>query len=747
MPKLRVQRSPVLMSLCLATLAAISGCGGGSSQPVESPATQAQAAVDPDDAALQHAYQQPSAANGALTATPTPETTVAVVVPVTNVSLPPSTSAEAPAAPAPAPAPAPADEAPTVIAAASGEAMPPAPTTSGTCGADVGNWTVPVPTRLNATVPLRSLNQPGSRLYYVSSARGNDKTADIYFWDGSRIVDSKGSPTDANGAAYGTDPMNPSAAVKAFKRWAYVGPRANPLSDIGTPGAVGSPTPATRAGYPDWWMFARGETFDLFEDLLSFERESNPAATIANGSLNVSGGKSATERQVVGAYGNLCLPRPRFTHPTLGFLTSYTKLGRPALKNVAYLSLHFDGHHQLPVGQYGGITLLYHGAESTNILFEDLWLDAAPVNIGQKSAAQITFRRSLITDAYSKDGKSHVQGFYYEGSREGRLRIEESILLRNGFRGDPKAMAWPPSGDQVWNLYNRNMYFHGEINSMQSGVFDSVSMLGTSGDQFRPGVRLERNFFYQGYVSLGAYGGYADTAGATGSILDNVLQRFVASGTLDNRGQPGWGFSLTSGAYGVEVARNIVTGAQHSANESALDISPLSWPCYAHTYKYATRNNRIHSNIFDTGNAVAGSVSVQHGIAGESPLGCSGVIGSGVTGNQVYGNVLINGQSKTSSLKLLGSLATALTSTDTVYSNNKMFTNRSAAASTLGWTDANRTLKTYLQSRGVTVTSADGFPEYFERATQMRRGQWKPDFTSRAINTYIRAGFGMTAPQ
>ena len=439
----------------------------------------------------------------------------------------------------------------------------------------MGNWTVPVPSTRDANVPLRSLQQPGSRLFYISAATGSDATGDIYFWDGSRIIDSAGNPADAGGNAYGTDPMNPSAAVKAFKRWAYVAPRQSG-DDIGTHGPVGTPVVATRGGYPDWWLFKRGETFDLTQDLLSFEREANPGATSVTESLSVSGGRSATERQIVGAYGNVCADRPRFVHPQQGFVTRWEYVGFPLFKNVAYLSLHFDGHDRSqPAGTYTGLTMLYQGSANTNILFEDMWFDAASINVSSNNGAQITLRRSLVTDNYSTDGSS-AQGIYYAGSRAGKLRIEESILLRNGFVGGDPKQVWPPAGSQTWDQFGRNLYVSGETSNMDSAFVDSVSMMGASGDQFRPGLRLERNFFYQGYVSMGAYGGYPDSDGATGTITDNVLQRFVGSGTNNNIGQPGWGMGLTSGAYSVEVARNIVTGAQYAGTGAAFGISPLS---------------------------------------------------------------------------------------------------------------------------------------------------------------------------
>ncbi|MBL0729609.1 hypothetical protein [Piscinibacter sp. HJYY11] len=611
-------------------------------------------------------------------------------------------------------------------------------TSTNVCTQEPG-WTTPRPSAADQSGTLTRIDQPGSRLHYIDSTAGSDQTGEIYFWDGQQIIDARGSSTDRTGRAYGTDPMNPSSAVKPFRRWAYVGPRANG-ADVGQRGFVGSPNGGTRAGFPDWWLFARGRTFDLTQDLLSFEREANPGATTVNSSLSVPGGRSASERQIVGAYGDLCRARPRFVHPMLGFVTAIARPTSP-LRHVAYLSLHFDGHDRSSGSNFGGVTMLYQTTASIDILFEDLWLDATSVNIGGGNAGQFTFRRVLLTDAFSPEGREHVQGLYYEGARQGRLRIEESILLRNGFRGDPALMTWPPSGSQVWNIYNRNLYVHGETDTTTSGLFDSVSMMGTSGDQFRPGMRVERNFFYQGYVAMGAHGGYPESEGATGAITDNVLQRFVGRGTQDNRGQPGWGFSLTSGAHRVEVARNVVTGAQHSASEYALQLSPLSWTCYAHTYRYATRDNHVHDNVFDSGSAAP--IGIELGVVGESPAGCANYPGNGVLGNRIENNIFLSGSASESTYTLRGTRLASGDPAASSFAGNRLFSSRGAAATTLGWPAQQRTLKTYLQSRGVNVTSDDGFPEYFELATQLRRGQWRMEWHSRSLNNYFREGFGM----
>ena len=112
-----------------------------------------------------------------------------------------------------------------------------------------------------------------------------------------------------------------------------------------------------------------------------------------------------------------------------------------------------------------------------------------------------------------------------------------------------------------------------------------------------------------------------------------MLLRFKGSGTNDNRGHPGWGFSLTSGAYQVEVARNIVSGAQHPVSDYGLQIAPLDWYCYSHVFEYPTQENDIHDNVFDTAGA-AGAISILDGVRTDD-VDCSGWTYPGLVGNTI----------------------------------------------------------------------------------------------------------------
>jgi hypothetical protein len=596
---------------------------------------------------------------------------------------------------------------------------------------DVQGWMTAKPTPYDPSASLLSPKQKGSRLIYISSVRGKDETGDFYFWDGVQIVDSQGKSRDSKGMPYGDDPVLPTNAVRPFKSWAAVAPRNDP-GELGTLNPSFGTTPVTRAGYPDWWLFARNETFDLASEFR------NLVPTVASNpnfvaSLAVSGGRSFVEPQVISAFGSYCLPRPRFTNAVHYFITRFESSYAPPFRNVLYSSLHFDGRG-LKEGT-GGLFLLGQTTQSKGIVFEDIWFDAAHINIGQKNNGEITIRRSLITDVHSVSGNTYAQGVYFEGGSDGTLRIEESILLRNGFRGDPKAFSWPPAGDQVWNIKNRNLYLTGETQSAASGFFDSVSMMGTSGDQFRQGMRIERSFFYQGYLFMGGAGGRLDNQRQSGVITNNVLQRFEAKGTADNRGHPGWGIELGWAANSVKVTGNIVTGAQHPATSYAIKFSPHEG-C---PFSAPTQYNHVFGNILDTGSADAAVLTVDGVLA--APNCTQPWRFPGVFNNVVNSNSVIN--SKRSPHLYLPKAAALNTITSTYVVNNDLLIDRNQGMANFNWKDPNRTLRTYLLSKGLPVKSDDGFPEYFTLATTMQRGRWDERWGARSIVNYIRTGFNL----
>lgn len=191
---------------------------------------------------------------------------------------------------------------------------------------DTTGYTIPVPTAHNfPTTALTSVSQPGSRIYFVDSELGDDATAGLYFWNGTAIVDSSNSTTGAGGVPYGTDPFNPTGPIKPFKRYYTCAPRTNGTDYTGTPTNAITQSNATpfRAGKPDWWLFRRGKTVDLYADFRGYLDNKGLTTTAINASPSVmgTGGSSTSAMCVIGAYGPVADGRARFIHAPANFFS------------------------------------------------------------------------------------------------------------------------------------------------------------------------------------------------------------------------------------------------------------------------------------------------------------------------------------------------------------------------------------------------------------------------------------------
>lgn len=738
--------------------------------------------------------------------------------------------------------------------------------------ADIGGWTSatvsPVVHSGGYTTP--DLAQTGSRIFYIDPTNGVDSTtvsvASYYFWDGTNIVDTTGSTTNpGNGQAYGTDPRNPNqAAIKPYKRWAYVGPRRN-CGDIATVDDVGWPAQAcatNRAAKPDWWLFKRGETIDLTTDLLGYKQEAVPGAT--NISSSLTSGGSTVCCQVFGAYGATTTARPKFIHPQNSYITRTYSASAPTWQNVRYEGLHFDGHDRA-TGYNWTFSFLNHLDASTGIVFEDDWFDGTK-EINLQSAGDYRFKRIIMNDSWRATADpfgGHNQGIFFLGHTSTTIfRIEDSIFVRNGFTtGDPSTTTWPPTSPVLFDAFSRNLYFKGNVDRATSGIFNTVVLAGGSGDQFRQGGRVEGNFFYTGYI---VFNGESGTVGETnsGTLQNNVLQTYV-NGTA----HPGWGFNVGHGLHDVTVSGNIVTRAQSGrtlgVSNYSLHLKAINDDIPNDTHlgplNFATQNNTVTGNVFDAG-AFTYAVQITDTSTSASTTGSDiwsfewpgiGVGGtSGILSNTVTSNVFVydnvgslktyttytglgsscgtntgrpgtapvlttpcpaNGRDPNTGSGTLGSMSmqgsavnekwtiTATSATNfnvtgsvsgaqaaatvgTPYNNGKVaftltaggtpwvagdafifsttatvspdsttitgndtYASMAAAAAAKGYQATDRTLVTYLQSIGDSVSSADGLTEYYAKLSTIRRGQWPLKYTAKPIVNHIRGGFGMSA--
>lgn len=288
---------------------------------------------------------------------------------------------------------------------------------------------------LTAAERLHKDTNTGSRLYFIDPDKpiattelAADQDGRIYFHDGTNIIDEDGSTTNpSNSLAYGTDPKNPNmAAIRAFRRWAYVGPRSVADGDIGTAKTCGGYTIALfRSGFPDWWLFKRGSVCDLYRDARSFYddvgRSGDPvqANTVA---VRAASGRSATERAVVGAYGPSSDGRAEFRHPNSNF---FGASGSTPCKFSTYFGLRYNGAVRNPAlrpvdwGRAGndielGCYTLGLNGNFEDVLFEDIHADQLYGGFGFQwdqefvspvVSAGLRENRLIISDSWDEEPK------------------------------------------------------------------------------------------------------------------------------------------------------------------------------------------------------------------------------------------------------------------------------------------------------------------------------------------------------
>jgi hypothetical protein len=498
----------------------------------------------------------------------------------------------------------------------------------GTSGWTVNQWT----TVNTGTFSRTHASQPGSRFYFIDPSQtvvttelAIDEAAEFYLWDGTNIIDQAGSTTDGFGQAYGTDPRhpNPLATIKAYKRWAHCGPR-NASGDVGVAQDVGRQNPdalmRNTGAFNDGWFFKRGTTYQFDTAMTSWRSDKAMSPTMPSCGLMTPQGISATHRMYVGSYGPLTVERATITQPCGAMICRLTS----GWNHVLYQDLIFDGldragpnYETLSPASTGGaqcVRLLGNTSGTTDLVFEGCWVlrfkdgFALGANSPNQFLGKVTLFRCVVSDAWATNNQ-HAQGVFFTGTSASQLDVQQCLLYRNGFKVDPtaQASAQPDGvGSWVWNDFGRNFYISGRADNLDCLIINNTSLLGGSGDQVRCGMRVEQNFFYQGYFMTGAAGGYPPDVTASGSLIDNVLQRYKST-VSSSTAHPGWGFLIGGGAYGVDATRNIFTIAQDSsADTSGVGYGfrlPALWQDntqgFTVRFQRATTNVDFHDNIID----------------------------------------------------------------------------------------------------------------------------------------------------
>ncbi len=498
---------------------------------------------------------------------------------------------------------------------------------SRTNATDIGSWKTYTPVTANAGVSggLSSYaNQTGTRIYYVdpsqaapASISAGVAAGEYYLWNGSAIIDSAGNtaPTSGpnTGVAYGSDPFNPSVAIKPYYRLGYClpqrggGNRVNGTVSAGNSAGIGTPQHTSgvgRNGMPDWYLVKRGTTLNLQDDLLELAHEGDGALTAQNmqSTLSLAGGSSLSAMSILGAYGPTSTARPIITQmPVGGFIAKWGSgaTGTPKeMEFTAYVSITFDGYdrsHYTTADWFSAISILY---ASKTAGAKDVWFDDCAIGgtggivIQSNTNTIIEFFRSSLYDTYG----GHNSGLFTDNSSGSQVNWYDSFIARNGKLDDPRA-----AGGGTNSTRDRNFYYSGIADATQQTMDNCVILAGGSGDQFRHGINLTRCYFMVPGVVLGGQGGDTTLAALanTGTIANSVFEAYASASDSVHGG----GFAVFYGAHGVDAGYNVCTDAGMDptlrttyAGVSTIGVGGTANGWY-HPLLDQTKNNRLHHNI------------------------------------------------------------------------------------------------------------------------------------------------------
>ena len=364
-----------------------------------------------------------------------------------------------------------------------------------------------------------------SRLIYVSAA-GNDSTAQTY-----------------SVAQVGTNPRSPSISVNAYS-------------------TLAAAYAQMRAGYPDWIIFRRGDTFT---DSFTFGG-------------NSKGGRNATERWVFTHYGTNG-NRPLLTAANWDFY------GVSAHIALVGLDVHYrrrDPTSSFWVNFSAEFKVIFSAAINSsagNILLEDCVFRNGQENLviqGINSGTRlpnVDVRRCAVWDA--NDGTASTahadrsQGIYSAWVQN--LVIEECFFDRNGWNQNADGSL----AGNGRSIYSHNIYL--QNGSRNTTVRDNlVSRAAAGGLQARAGNYVENNLFILNPVGLFSEASTAQDEDPDNVVIDNVLVAgddiapTVWSGS--DAGARGWGIEVHRMPEGFYEG-NILLDEVSTANPFAIRLN------------------------------------------------------------------------------------------------------------------------------------------------------------------------------
>ena len=533
-----------------------------------------------------------------------------------------------------------------------------------------------------------------SRLIYVSSSSGNDDTGDFVM--PNSVVE-----------IYNPDGIKPFKTIEAA------------LS-------------VARAGFPDWVLLKRGDTWDV-TDILS-----------------VRAGRSVYERSVLTSYGSGS-PRPVINTGANNGLRIWIDIDFVAIVGISLYAGFRDPESSdfAGWGQVGNPSGIYMYQPENNlkrsILLEDNEINYFGTGVlmtGPGSLEDVVIRRNIVRNSYSET--SHSQGLY---ASHASVLLEENIFDHNGWYKQQAGVGNDNAQGQA-TFFNHNTYFSDANDTISRGnVFLRPSSIhqkwtanspqsGSVDQIMSRNILISDNLFVGGEVGISAGGNTDKQTGARWAninIVDNVLLA-IGRDRPTNRNL-GWYVDIDDWSGG-EICGNYLL------NNDNPDVT-----------------NLIGINITGHSSDVSATRNVIYGLKRitSSGIGAVNIDGAPKNGIVIAENriQLINSQMK---------VLTADAEIDASYHGNVYFSEADITQwfslkgdkySFDDWMifsgdtgsrvdDAtsydDRSFETYLSSIGF----SNSIDEFMESIVSQTRSSWSQVFTAKAINAYIRSGYGDT---
>ena len=527
-----------------------------------------------------------------------------------------------------------------------------------------------------------------SRIMYVS-ASGNDSTGRVY--------------TQANHPDW-SHPQNPTGTINAFATYAAAYAQ-------------------TRAGYPDWVLFKRGDTF------------------IQTVGSNIRSGRSATEPFFIGAYGS------SGASPLLktGIAAGLWAMGNKAW--VAVSGIDFYAHTRNPSGgEYTGTSgdagfwflAQSIGEKIQGILIEGckfrFYTFGIVMNGYQDVIDGITFYRNVITDSYVASG-GNSQGIYVY--RIKNIVIKENVFDHNGWYS--KAGT---GGVGEATMFGHSTYVNECINvTMDANV---IARAASSSSKFRSDANNgSHDIVVNNNLQVGGETGFAfNGQGGYATQFSNLT---ITNNVITNLGYPqatnrtlAWGFEL-NGVATVNLSGNYIIDQTNTAINNCYGIETNN------LLTDATINDNVFYNFYnaiglrildpDAVSTISNITFSRNKIQLSNYSGYTISAGYNPAGKWIFSRNEYYSNRSPSNRYILNGADITLATWQAATGDTSTFTQST-------FPDPSRNITSYMTSVGGTGT----LDAFFLAIRSQDKFSWDSRFSAAVINSWIKAGFTSIAP-